>query len=66
MHRYRLADRVRIDIPDETDADFEYHGEHGMVLSRQDGVYKVALDDSDIILEVTPAEVRPPLFDGNL
>ena len=62
---YHLADRVRIDIPDETDIDFEYHGEHGMILSRQDGVYKVALEDYSIVMEVTPAEVRPPL-NGNL
>ncbi len=64
MHQYRLADRVRIDIPDETDPDFEYHGEHGMILSRESGVYKVALEDYSIVMEVTPAEVRPPL-DGN-
>jgi hypothetical protein len=25
-----LADRVRIDIPDENDVNFEYHGEHGI------------------------------------
>jgi len=61
-----LADRVRIDIPDETDRDFEYHGEHGLVLSRQDGIYKVALDEHDIVIEVTSREVRPPLFDGDL
>jgi hypothetical protein len=62
MHPYRLADRVRIDIPDENDVNFEYHGEHGMVLSRRDGVYEVALDDSNIVLEVTAEEVRPPLY----
>jgi hypothetical protein len=53
---------VRIDIPDENDVNFEYHGEHGMVLSRRDGVYEVALDDSNIVLEVTAEEVRPPLY----
>jgi len=62
MFQYRLADRVRIDIPDERDSDFEYHGEHGMVLSRQDGVYEVALDDCNIVLEVTEEEVRPPFY----
>ena len=65
MHQYRLADRVRIDIPDETDPDFEYHGEHGMILSRQDRVYKVALDEYDIVIEVTSREVRPPLFNDD-
>ena len=62
MQQYRLADRVRIDIPDETDADFNYHGEHGMILSRQAEVYEVALDDSNIVLEVTEEEVRPPFY----
>ncbi len=65
MHQYRLADRVRIDIPDETDPDFEYHGQHGMVISRQDGVYKVALDEYDIVMEVTSRKVRPPFFDDD-
>jgi len=59
---YHLADRVRIDIPDETDVDFEYHGEHGMVLSRDTGVYEVALEDHNILMEVTENEIRPPLY----
>lgn len=57
-----LADRVRIDIPDETDSDFEYHGEHGMILSRDAGVYGVALEDHNILMEVTEDEIRPPLY----
>jgi len=57
-----LADRVRIDIPDETDPDFEYHGEHGMILSRDAGVYEVALEDHNILMEVTEDEIRPPLY----
>jgi len=33
MHRFDVGDRVRIDIPDETDPDFErYHGETGEVV----------------------------------
>jgi len=59
---YHLADRVRIDIPDETDSDFRFHGEHGMILSCEFGVYDVALDDSNVILEVTEDEVRPPFY----
>jgi len=62
MHQYRLADRVRIDIPDETDPDFEYHGEHGMILSRDVRVYEVALEDHNILMEVTEDEIRPPLY----
>ena len=59
---HRLVDRVRIDIPDETDSDFEYHGEHGMVIDREAGVYELALDDCNIVLEVTEEEVRPPFY----
>lgn len=57
-----LADRVRIDIPDETDSDFEYHGEHGMILSHDAGVYEVALEGHNIVMEVTEDEIRPPLY----
>ncbi len=62
MQQYHLADRVRIDIPDTVDVNFEYHGEHGMILSRDDGVYEVALDASNIVLEVREDEIRPPLY----
>jgi len=34
MRRFSKEDRVRIDIPDETDPDHqEYHGEHGRVVA---------------------------------
>ncbi len=62
MHQYQLADRVRIDIPDETDSDFRCHAEHGMILSGEAGIYEVALDDSNIVLGVTEEEVRPPFY----
>jgi len=57
-----LADRVRVDIPDETDSDFEYHGEHGMILSRDAGVYEVALDDYNVTMTVREDEIRPPFY----
>jgi len=57
-----LADRVRIDIPDETDVDFKYHGEHGMILSRDAGVYGVALDDYNVTMTVREDEIRPPFY----
>ena len=32
MPEYEIGDRVRIDIPDETDPDHcRYHGEHGQI-----------------------------------
>ena len=33
MQRFSEGDRVRVDIPDETDPDYEpFHGKHGEVL----------------------------------
>lgn len=41
MKRFSKGDRVRVDIPDETDPDHqEYHGEHGRVVA-------VLSDDAD-------------------
>ncbi|MCQ4334876.1 hypothetical protein KM295_15580 [Natronomonas sp. F2-12] len=41
MQDFSKGDRVRIDIPDETDPDYEaYHGDHGRVLA-------VLTDDAD-------------------
>lgn len=30
---FDIGDRVRIDIPDETDPDFQFHGKNGEVIS---------------------------------
>lgn len=32
MPQYEVGDLVRVDIPDESDPDFEYHGEVGEVI----------------------------------
>ena len=32
MERFTEGDRVRIDIPDETDVDYRYHGDHGIII----------------------------------
>ena len=62
MRRFSEGDRVRIDIPDETDPDFErYHGQHGTVLAiasddagtvtmdvRDSVQYRIELDDGEI------------------
>ena len=52
MQRFSEGDRVRIDIPDETDPDYEqYHGEHGTVISvLSDDATKVTGRDADIRL----------------
>jgi len=64
MQRYRLGDRVRIDIPDELDPDFQFHCEHGIVIdvaeTGRGGIYKVVLENWPITMEVTPREIRPP------
>jgi len=58
MQRFSEGDRVRVDIPDETDPDYElYHVTHGRVIevlthdadsvtgdTRDKHVYRVALD----------------------
>lgn len=32
MRRFEPGDRVRVDIPDESDPDFAYHGEEGEIV----------------------------------
>ena len=64
-----LGAYMRVDIPDETDPDFEFHGEHGVIIDRteQAGMfesgwrYRIALDTSEVVLEVEHWELRPPL-----
>ncbi|QCS43641.1 hypothetical protein [Natrinema versiforme] len=70
------GDRVRIDIPDETDVDHDLHGEHGRVVEviSDDGstvtgrdadndLYRVALDGGRTV-DVRARDVRPPLDDA--
>jgi ribosomal protein L21E len=49
MNRFTKGDRVRVDIPDETDPDHDrYHGLHGMVVDAlEDEVAEVTGDDRD-------------------
>jgi ribosomal protein L21E len=61
MRRFSEGDRVRIDIPDETDPDYDYyHGSRGTVTDvleddagletgdeRDNILYRVDLDDGD-------------------
>jgi hypothetical protein len=66
-----LGDRVRIDIPDETDPDFAYHGIHGIVIDIKYTPYpcedietvRVALDEPAMTIDLQPWDVRPPLHD---
>jgi len=74
MSQYDVGERVRIDIPDETDPDNEqYHGEHGQIADiledeagsltgdEQDSlIYQIQLDNGDNI-DVRHRSIRPPI-----
>ena len=74
MQRFSEGDRVRIDIPDETDIDHDrYHGTHGKVVETLDDdassvtgdssegiIYRIALDTGEIA-DFRIRDLRPPL-----
>jgi len=51
-HQYEEGDRVRIDIPDETDPDYDrYHGRHGEIVAiLEDDAGVVTGDTRDAVL----------------
>lgn len=75
MPRFETGDRVRVDIPDETDPDHkQHHGEHGEVIKifhddagnetgdkRDSVIYRVELNDE--IVDLRWRDLRPPLND---
>jgi hypothetical protein len=52
MQRFSEGDRVRVDIPDETDPDHdEYHGRHGKVVAvLEDDAGRTTGDERDSLL----------------
>ena len=78
MQRFSKGDRVRIDIPDETDPDHqEYHGEHGRIVAvlsddvdsltadeRDAQLYRVALDSGETA-DFRWRDLRPPINDSS-
>jgi len=67
------GDRVRVDIPDETDPDYRYHGEHGEVVnildddagretgdSRDSQIYRLRLESGETV-DLRWRDIRPPL-----
>jgi ribosomal protein L21E len=74
MSKYHIGDRVRIDIPDETDPDHErYHGEHGRIVDvledeagtltgdeRDSTIYRVELSNGEE-LDLRHQSIRPPI-----
>ncbi|MFC4452075.1 hypothetical protein [Halorussus aquaticus] len=73
MENTDKGDRVRIDIPDETDPDHQYHGDHGVVVnilwddagvetgdSRDSRLYRIQLESGETI-DVRWQDIRPPI-----
>ena len=62
VSQFQIGDRVRVDIPDQTDHDYErYHGRHGTVVDlledeagkqtgdrRDSHLYSIELDDGPV------------------
>jgi hypothetical protein len=68
--------RVKIDIPDESDADHKLHGEHGTVVEvirddasdvtgrdQDDNLYRIDLDSGERTVDVRARDLRPPIDD---
>ena len=78
MQRFSEGDRVRIDIPDETDPDHnQYYGEHGHAVTvliddaealtgdeRDNRLYRVALDSGETVDFRWPG-LRTPIDENN-
>lgn len=75
MKQLEEGDRVRIDIPDETDPDYRLHGEHGKVVellnddageltgdSRDSQLYRVELESGQMV-DLRWRSLRPPIED---
>ena len=68
MGQLREGERIRIDIPNETDPDHHYHGEHGTVVEiisddagdpRDSRLYRVKLESGEV-LDFRGWDLRPP------
>jgi ribosomal protein L21E len=76
MREFSVGDRIRIDIPDETDPEHEtYHGEHGQIVSvleddaetvtddmRDSQLYRIKLDTGEEA-DFRWRDLRPPVED---
>ena len=74
MEEFGFDDRVRIDIPDETDRDHQYHGNHGEIIdiidddagketgNLQDSqIFRIQFDESATIRDFRRRNLRPPI-----
>lgn len=78
MNRFSKGDRVRIDIPDESDPDHEqYHDEHGQIIAvltddadsitndlRDTRLYRVVLDSGEEV-DIRWRDLRPPIDESS-
>ena len=78
MQRPSKGDRVRVDIPNETDPDHnQYHGDHGQIVdvlmddadavtgdTRDRQLYRVALDSGETV-DFRRRDLRPPVDDND-
>lgn len=75
MPRFETGDRVRIDIPDETDPDHRFHGRHGEIVDVIDDdagketgelqdsqIFRIQLED-DGKVDFRVRDLRPPIED---
>jgi ribosomal protein L21E len=73
MPTFEPGDRVRVDITDTTDPDFDWHGEHGEVVDvlkddagevtgddRDSLLYRIELDEFDRTLDLRHRDFRAP------
>lgn len=73
MTKFEQGDRIRVDIPNQDDQDFDLHGKHAEVLEilpddagsmtgiKADGqLYRVEFDDGSI-RDLRGRDVRPPI-----
>lgn len=74
MEQFTQGDRVRVDIPDESDIDYEqFHGQHGTIISilrddsgtvtdrEQDSqLYRVEFDSGET-MDFRRHDLRPPI-----
>lgn len=75
MPKFNEGDRVRIDIPDTSDPDFDIHGEHGCIIQiMTDDVNTITGDEIDSVLyrieldtggyrDLRERDVRPAIDD---
>ncbi len=62
MENTNKGDQIRIDIPDETDPDYQYHGKHGVIVkiisdnagketgdSQDSRLYRIQLESEETI-----------------